>query len=164
MTDLIDSVLFVRRSIHIKAEPDRIWKEFASIDRMKRWWGAIVGDPQAGQSKGQYLDTYEPKRGGKILMSVNWDGARVSYGGTIKTFEPANELTFENDWIPNRGWAAPTLITLKLRPALGGTLVELFHHGFERTGAAASADHAGYEEGWGMVQLAALKRLVETNS
>jgi len=94
-------------------------------------------------------------------MAVNWDGARVSYGGEIKTFEPPRVLTFENDWLPNRGWLAPTYITLRLTPALGGTLVELFHHHFERTGGDVSATHAGYEEGWGMTQLSALKRIVE---
>jgi len=60
------------------------------------------------------------------------------------------ELTFENNWIPNRGWAAPTFVTIRLSPALAGTLVELFHHGFE---------HAGYETGWGMTQLNALKQI-----
>jgi hypothetical protein len=43
---------------------------------------------------------------------------------------------------------------------LGGTLVDLFHHGFERTGGNVSSEHAGYEQGWGMTQLLALKRQV----
>lgn len=45
--------------------------------------------------------------------------------------------------------------------ALGGTLVELFHYGFERTGGDVGAEHAGYETGWGMTQLSALKEIVE---
>jgi hypothetical protein len=49
------------------------------------------------------------------------------------------------------------------RPVSGGTLVELFHHHFQRTGGDVSATHAGYEEGCGMMQLAALKRIVEAN-
>jgi hypothetical protein len=40
-------------------------------------------------------------------------------------------------------------------------MVELLHHGFERTGEGASADHAGYEGGWGMTQLNALREIVE---
>jgi uncharacterized protein YndB with AHSA1/START domain len=156
-----DSTLVVRRSIHIKASPDQVWKEFTSMDRMKGWWGFITGDPQAGTSQGQYLDAYEPRLGGKIRMAVNWDGARVSYGGEIKIFETAKEFTFENDWIPNRGWKRPTYLCVRLTPALGGTLVELFHFGFEHTGGDVSAEHAGYEQGWGMTQLAALKRVVE---
>jgi len=70
-------------------------------------------------------------------------------------------LTFENDWIPNRGWASPTFVTLRLTAGLDGTLVELFHYGFEQTGDDVSAEHAGYETGWGMTQLSALKTLVE---
>jgi uncharacterized protein YndB with AHSA1/START domain len=156
-----DSVLAVRRSIHVNAVPDRVWKEFASIDRMRGWWGVIIGDPQAGEAKGQYLDAYEPRVGAKILMAVNMDGKRVAYGGEIKTFAAGKELTFENDWIPNLGWERPTFISIRLSPALGGTLVELFHYGFERTGPDAASDHEGYEQGWGMTQLSALKRVVE---
>jgi len=89
------------------------------------------------------------------------DGKRASYGGMIKAFDSAKELTFENDWIPNQGWAAPTYMTLRLTGALGGTLVELFHYGFEHTGGDVAAEHASYECGWGMTQLSALKTLVE---
>lgn len=53
---------------------------------------------------------------------------------------------------------------IRLSPALGGTLVELFHHGFERTGGNVSSEHARYEQGWGMTQLLALKRQVEEAS
>jgi uncharacterized protein YndB with AHSA1/START domain len=94
-------------------------------------------------------------------MAVDWDGARVKYGGEIMDFVPGRELTFRNDWIPNQGWKAPTLITIRLSPALDGTLVELFHYGFEHTGGDVGAEHAGYEQGWGMTQLNALKALVE---
>ncbi len=55
--------------------------------------------------------------------------------------------------MPNQGWEQPTTITIRLRPALDGTLVELFHHGFEHTGGDISSEHAGYEQGWGMTQL-----------
>lgn len=156
-----DSVLKVRRSVHIKAMPAAVWRNFTSFERMDLWWGFHTGDPQAGTSKGQFLDAYEPRAGGRIEMAVMWDGVRVRYGGEIKVFSANAEFTFENDWIPNRGWKVPTYLTIRLTPALEGTLVELFHHGFERTGGDASGEHAGYEEGWGMTQLAALKRLCE---
>jgi uncharacterized protein YndB with AHSA1/START domain len=94
-------------------------------------------------------------------MEVSIDGEPARYGGPIVVFDPPRELTFENDWIPNRGWLQPTFITLRLSPQLGGTLVELMHHGFERTGANAADEHAGYEGGWGMTQLNALRSGVE---
>ena len=156
-----DSVLRVRRSILIDAKPERVWEAFAGLERMGKWWGKVAGEPQAGTSQGQWLDAYEPRVGGAIRMSVMFDGERARYGGAIVTFTAPQELTFENDWIPNRGWKAPTYVTLRLTPALSGTLVELFHHGFERTGGDVAAEHAGYEQGWGMTQLAALKALVE---
>lgn len=157
-----DSILKVRRSILVNASPERVWAEFSSFQRMNAWWGHIKDDPQAGTSKGQWLDAYEPRIGERIVMAVNWDGARVTYGGEIKTFDVGKELTFENDWIPNRGWRVPTLITIRLTPVLGGTMVELFHHGFERIGGDPGSTHAGYEEGWGMTQLSELKRIVES--
>lgn len=159
-----DSVLKVRRSIHIKAPPGRVWEAFTSKSQMDVWWGATDGTPEAGTSRGQWLLAYEPRVGGRIEMAVTWDGARVSFGGAIKVFAPGEELTFENDWLPNRGWAAPTLVTLRLTEALSGTLVELFHHGFERTGGDVGSAHAGYEEGWGMTQLNALKARAEGGS
>lgn len=124
--------------------------------------GCQDSDPQAGTAQGQWLVAYEPRAGGRIEMEVDGDGKRLRFGGTITGFKPPREMTFENDWIPNRGWAVPTQITIRLTPALGGTLVELFHHGFERTGGDAAADHAGYEEGWGMTQLSALKSIAES--
>lgn len=159
-----DSPLRIRRSILIAASPERIWREFASHDRMSAWWGKRIGTPEAATAQGQWLDAYEPREGGTIRMAVMWDGERVSYGGTIKVFAPSRELTFENDWIPNRGWQAPTYVTLRLTLALGGTLIELFHHGFERTGGDVAAEHAGYEQGWGMTQLKALKEIAERAS
>lgn len=44
---------------------------------------------------------------------------------------------------------------------LGGTLVELFHHGFERTGDTAAEMHRGFEGGWTTRQLEALRSIVE---
>ncbi len=159
-----DSILKVRRSIHIAATPQRVWQEFTSKDRMALWWGAIIAKPVAGTPAGQHLVTYEPKLGGQIVMEVSMNGEPARYGGIIRTFEAGRELAFENDWIPNRGWQAPTCMSVKLTPALDGTLVELFHHGFERTGGNVAAEHAGYEQGWGMTQLNALKRVVEGTS
>ena len=161
MTHPVQSILVVRRSIHVMAPPDRVWEEFTSLERMARWWGLTLGTPQAGTPNGQRLVRYEPHVGGRIEMEVLLDGAPLRYGGPIVTLEPGRELTFECDWLPNRGWLRPTLLTLRLTPALGGTLVELMHHGFEHTGKHGGDEHAGYESGWGMTQLKALRALVK---
>jgi len=155
-----DSFLVVRRSVLIQAPPDRVWQEFADFDRMDAWWGATIGDPEAGTSKGQRLVTYEPRVGGRIEMEVSLDGAPARYGGPIVVFEPGRELTFENDWIPNMGWRHPTRLTVRLTPALGGTLVEILHYGFEGAADDPAEEHSGYEGGWGMTQLNALRAIV----
>ncbi|MBI1212092.1 MAG: hypothetical protein GC190_11560 [Alphaproteobacteria bacterium] len=154
------SVLKVRRSILINAAPEAVWQKFADHKSMESWWGYRTGTPEAGTSKGQYLDRYEPQVGGRIVMSVNWNGERVSYGGKILSFAQGG-ITFENNWIPSQGWKAPTYITIRIAPALNGTLVELFHHGFERIGGDVAAEHEGFEAGWGMTQLSELKRICE---
>lgn len=156
-----DSVLTVRRSILVRAPAARVWQAFTSIENMGQWWGALVDPPAAGTSNGQFLVAYEPVVGGRCEMEVLIDGRRARYGGQILVFEPGRELSFSNDWMPNQGWEQPTTITIRLRPALDGTLVELFHHGFEHTGGDIGSEHAGYEQGWGMTQLLALKRAVE---
>jgi len=156
-----DAVLSVRRSILVNAPAAQVWQAFTSIENMGQWWGAVIDAPVAGTPNGQFLVEYEPWVGGRCEMEVLIEGRRARYGGKILVFEAACELSFSNNWIPSQGWAWPTMITIRLRPALDGTLVELFHYGFERTGGDVAAEHAGYEQGWGMTQLLALKRAVE---
>ena len=162
MSNPDNSVLKIRRSILVAAQPQRVWQEFTTFDRMNAWWGAIISKPVAGTPSGQKLVTYEPKLGGRIVMEVSMNGSPVRYGGVIKVFEAGREIGFENDWMPNQGWKAPTYMTVRLTAALNATLVELFHHGFERTGGDVASEHAGYEQGWGMTQLNALRHVVET--
>ena len=161
MPGSVQSILVVRRSIHIKATPGRVWEEFSSFERMNQWWGLTLGTPRAGTPSGQRLLVYEPHLSGRIEMEVVLNGSPVRYGGPIVKWEPGRELTFECDWLPNRGWLRPTLLTIRLTAALGGTLVELLHHGFEATGENGGDEHAGYEGGWGMTQLNALRDLVK---
>ena len=142
--------LAVRRSILINAAPERVWQEFESFERLREWFG-----------RGHRLLGYEPKTGGDVLLEVDLKEGPKRYGGKVLVFEAPHELTFENDWIPNDGWESPTLITFRLRLALGGTLVELFHHSIENVGPDADKWHAGFESGWDLKHLKALKQIVE---
>lgn len=160
MTGPDPSALYVRRSIHVPASPARVWQELTSFERMNAWWGRVIGEPEAGTSKGMWLRVYEPRVGGRIEMEVPFDGEIARFGGTVLAFDAERELRFSNDWIPPRGDALPTTVTLRLTPALGGTLVELLHGGFEAAGDDAGAVHEGYETGWGMTQLSALRESV----
>lgn len=144
------SALAVRRSIFINAAPERVWQEFESLAKMQAWFGT-----------GHTLLTYEPQIGGMVELEVEIDGERRRYGGRITVLEPGREVTFEDEWIPSIGWDAPSLITLRLTPSGSGTVVELFHHGFERIGEDAAEQHRGFEGGWTHLQLEALRQIVE---
>lgn len=145
----------VRRSAWIKATPERVWQEFESLERMQRWFGT-----------GHTLVAFEPKVGGYVETdaSTDQDGESSEYRfvGQVTVYDSPRELTFEQDWV-GHGWPAPPLVTIRLTPADGGTLVELFHHAFDRLGDATTAAEnlAGFEGGWTNRQVEALRAIVE---
>jgi len=141
--------LNVRRNILIDALPARVWSEFANYQKMKAWFG-----------QGHTLETYEPGLGGKVELSIVDKGETKVFGGKILVFEAAGELTFENNWFTDDAWPVATYITIRLGSLYSGTLVELYHHGFERLGAAASETLVGYENGWGANHLTSLRNIV----
>lgn len=141
--------LQVRRSAFLRATPERVWEEFTSFERLAAWFGL-----------GHTLEVYEPGPGGEIRLSVEIEGAKRPFGGTLVAFEPARELSFSNNW-ESDGWPVPTFITLRLTALYGGCHVELFHHGFERLGDEAGAELQGYEAGWDSHHLDALRAIVE---
>ena len=144
-------LLAVRRCILIKAPPERVWQELESFERMKRWFGT-----------GHTLVAYEPKVGGRVETDAgqHGDGETLRFAGRVVVYDPPRELTFEQDWL-GHGWTAPPLVTIRLTSTHGGTLVELFHHGFERVGGEPGEQHRGFEGGWTIRQLEALREIVE---
>ena len=144
-------LLNVRRSIFIQAPAARVWEEFTTFERICAWL-----------SRGHTVHVFEPRLGGAVDMSVEIDGVRQHYGGPILIWEPGREVTFESNW--EKGpmtWPVPTLWTIRLTPIYDGTHVELFHHGFERFGTEAADNLEGYESGWDVKHLKALRSIVE---
>ena len=141
----------IRRAAFIHATPERIWEEFTSHDRMSKWYGT-----------GHTLARYEPRVGGTVETTFG-DGPSVSRGRVL-VFEPGRELTWEETWIgpdwTGHEWAAPVKVTILLTPAAGGTLVELFHHGYDLIGGDPATYVTGFEGGWDTHHLDALARLV----
>jgi uncharacterized protein YndB with AHSA1/START domain len=137
----------VRRSIWIDASPARVWQEFATVEAMTAWFGT-----------GHTLVKYEPFVGGTVEIDAGGDGLRFT--GRVLVFDPPRELTFEQEWL-GHGWIAPAMITLRLTPLDAGTLVELFHHGFERVADDPGELLRGFEEGWTLRQLEALRERTE---
>jgi len=145
------SLLHVRRSILIQAPPARVWEEFASFERIAGWLDL-----------GHTIHTFEPRLGGNVRMSVELDGVRQHFGGRVLVWEPGREVSFESNWEkPPLTFPVPTLWTIRLTPLYDGTHVELFHHGFERLGADAADNLEGYESGWDVKHLKALRAIVE---
>jgi uncharacterized protein YndB with AHSA1/START domain len=143
--------LSVRRSVWIDAMPERVWEEFESLERMRRWFGT-----------GHTLVRYEPQVGAEVETDAgDLDGEALRFVGRVVVVDPARELTFEQDWV-DHGWKAAPLLTIRLNPLDGGTLVELFHHGFEALGPDAAENHRDFEGGWTMRQLDALCELVDS--
>ena len=143
--------LHVRRSILINAPASRIWEEFASFDKIARWFDL-----------GHQLHTFEPDVGGAVEMSIEGDaGARLHYSGSVLLIEPEREISFATRWHPVAEDPHPTLWTIRLTPMYEGTHVEIFHHGYEQFGAGAADALEGFEGGWDMKHLRALRGVVE---
>jgi uncharacterized protein YndB with AHSA1/START domain len=143
-------LLNVRRSILIQASPGRVWQEFESFERIAAWFG-----------RGHELHQFEPELGGQVDMSVPIDGTPRHYGGSVVVLEREREVSFESNWRSPHAWPVPMFFTIRLTPLYDGTTVEIFHHGFERLGADAADYLQGYEEGWDLKHLKALRAIIE---
>ncbi|HEY5646908.1 MAG TPA: SRPBCC domain-containing protein [Pseudomonadales bacterium] len=141
--------LHVRRSVLIEAPPSRVWREFESSDRLTAWLDI-----------GHVVHRLVPEVGSEVEMSVDIDGVARHFGGRVLVVDPERELSFESQWRAPHSWTVPTFWTIRLSALYEGTLVELFHHGFERLGASAADNLEGYEEGWGVRHLKALRAIV----
>jgi len=141
----------IRRAAIIRATPERIWEEFTTHERMSGWYGT-----------GHELTHYEPRVGGRVETTFG-DVPNVARGRVL-VYNPCRELTFEQRWIgpdwTGREWAAPAKVTILLTPVAGGTLVELFHHGYDLLGGDPAEYLSGFEGGWDTHHLDALAVLV----
>jgi uncharacterized protein YndB with AHSA1/START domain len=143
--------LHVRRSILCEGSPARVWQEFETFERISAWLNL-----------GHELHVFESRVGGDVKMSVEIDGERRYYGGRVLVFDPEREVSFESQWEPPHDWPVPTFWTIRLTPIYEATLVEIFHHGFERMGANGADLLEGFESGWDIKHLKALRGIVES--
>ena len=111
--------------------------------------------------RGHQLHAFEPKLGGLVDLSIEGDGERRHFGGPIVVWEPEHEVSFESNWQGAHAWPVPSFFTIRLTPAYEQTMVEIFHHGFERFGVEAADSLEAYEEGWDVKHLKALRSIVE---
>ena len=148
---------YVRRSIFIRATPERVWKEFESQERLTAWFGT-----------GHEIVTLEPRVGGKVDIDIGFVGEtggtklnrNIHSIGTVLVFDPERELTFETVWRPGER-TIPQLWTLRITPLYAGSMVEVIQHGLERFGEEAADLLQGLEQGWDVHHLVALRRIIE---
>ena len=144
--------LHVRRSILIDATPTQVWRSFENEDALRAWL-----------DQGHVIHSFVPEVGATTQLSVVIDDVQRHFGGEVLVVEPGRELSVESQWEePDHAWPVPTFWTFRLSAVYSGTLVEMFHHGFERLGADAADNLQGYEDGWGMIHLVRLRELAET--
>ncbi len=143
-------LLNVRRSILIRATPERVWKEFETFEAVSAWFG-----------RGHELHRFELEIGGRVDMSIEMGEERRHYGGPVIVLDPMREVTFESNWDAPNDWPVPTFFTIRLTPVYDATMVEIFHHGFERLGVDGADTLEGYEDGWDIKHLKALRGIVE---
>lgn len=142
--------LHVRRSIFIQASASRVWEEFETTDKIKNWLNL-----------GHAVHEFEPKIGGQVRMSIKVEDEDRYYGGTVLVCDVGREITFNSQWDSPHSWVVPTIWTIRMTPLYDGTQVEIFHHGFERLGADAADNLQGYEEGWDVRHLKALRAIID---
>ena len=153
---LLIGPLHVRRSIYVRATVRRVWNEFSSFDRIKRWFGT-----------GHELHAMELNVGGAVDLSIEneygmktGDDGRIHMLGTVLVHEEEREISFETRWQFYED-SAPALWTIRLTALYEGTLVEIFQHGMELAGDEAADRLQGNEEGWDIRHLKILRDLVE---
>lgn len=149
--------LFIRRSIQIRATPQRVWREFESFERFSAWWTTSEPDRREG------LAAYEPRVGARVEMPCEWDGGSCVFAGNVMSIAPEREITWGME-VEGAGWPAPTYVTIRLTPNSYGTLVEVLHYGFERLGELAIPQFGDFEGGWDLRELRALREIVEAAS
>ncbi len=122
----------VRRSVIVKAPPDRAFQAF--VGNIGRWWPrshAINGKPLAEA-------VLEPKVGGR-WYEISEDGSTCDWGKVL-AYEPPGRLLLA--WQIDADWKYdPELITeveVQFIAEGSGTRVELEHRNIERFGAKAA--------------------------
>jgi hypothetical protein len=137
----------VRRSVRVKATPDRAFRIFA--EQMDSWWPKshhIGNSPMKGI-------VVEPRVGGAIY-TVQEDGANCPWASVI-AWEPPHRFVFA--WHITPAWkydpdvARASEVEVSFTPADDGTtLVELEHRHFERHGEGweTMRGAVGSEGGW----------------
>lgn len=132
----IDADTFsVRRTIHISAPLEKVWRTVTEPELISQWFGQIT---LAGEGVG-------------AVGTIGWPGER-RIPIRVETFDPPSEVSYRwcNDEDPLPATVderRATIFTFTLEATAGGTRLTVVETGFEHVGnpAHVMADHRG---GW----------------
>jgi uncharacterized protein YndB with AHSA1/START domain len=141
----------IRLTATIRAKPELVYRSLTSARELTRWWlqGAETDARNAGRLRMIWPRVRVP------------EGARApGFGereGVFVDLEPARKVAWL--WKPARGEKrVPSLTSIFILPARGGSEVTLLHSGF---GTGTDELYCGYARGW-EDGLAKLKLYLET--
>lgn len=136
----------IRRSIDVKASPERAFEVFAS--RMGEWWHKEHSIAQGTTQKDVIV---EPRAGGR-WYELGADGSEHPWGHVI-SYEPPRRLLLA--WQLNRDFAFdPGLVTeveVLFEPMAEGTRVRFEHRHLERMGDGIVEQFEAMDGGWEML-------------
>ena len=136
----------VRKSIAVKAKPDRAFEVFTA--GMGRWWAKehLIGTSPLRDV------VLEPRAGGR-WFELNEDGSTCEWGRVLAWDPPGRVLLA---WQLNADWKYdPSFVTeleVRFTPEGDGTRVDLEHRNLDRFGDKAEGVRAALDshEGWNL--------------
>jgi uncharacterized protein YndB with AHSA1/START domain len=115
MTDRLPSLTLVRR---LKASPAKVWAAITQPALMMQWWG-----PDAGPTLSVEADVRPGGCFGVVFRLLNGDEHHPT--GIYQEVVPEKKLVFTWD-LPGTP-EPPSLVTFRLEPVDGGTVLTLTH-------------------------------------
>lgn len=132
----------VRKSVHVKAPPERAFEVFAR--GMTTWW---LPSHKIGATPFAEI-VVEPRQGGRWFERGR-DGVDCQWG-TVLAWEPPTRLLL--GWQLTAEWkfdpAMRTEVDIRFTAEDGGTRVDLEHRNLDRFGTQADAVSAAVTRGW----------------
>lgn len=135
----------VRLEQTLHAPPERVFRAFLDPVLIRQW---MVPDDLTVEEV-----TVEPKVGGRIEIWHSRDGASTGrFVGYFLKIDPPRELVYRWAFVgtePDKGEYFDTLVTVRLRPVLGGqTLISVVHEELAALQQGAPHVYARLVPGW----------------
>ena len=131
----------IEREIHIDASPEIVFEVVSSPEHLREWWPDEARYEPIPGSAGEIVFG-DPEAGGKVASFTVVD-VRPPRTFSFRWTHPAGEVAREGNSL---------LVTFRLMPAPGGTLLRMTESGFREMGWNTALLEQQYREhvtGWG---------------